>query len=352
MASKLVGKDDTTIDGSYNYDYFTIDRYTAVASGVCSNIRVKVSGNGNIRVAVYDVDGNRLAKKDAGTAVTAGWNTIHLEAPFNVTNGVVYGLAYITSAAVMGYDTVGGSVHYYKASDYDGFTFPNPAGSGFSLATNNTGIIAGWSIETYSETGRTQVILATGGKTTPAIFLNVANLQIILAALGEYDSMQAVYVETGKLQEILAAIGETDNAVFAELAKTQIVLVTAGESTIRVLNELARNQDIVVVQGSADLAIFDELALTQVVLAAITKSDVATWLEEAHTQVVLVVQGEQNTLIFGETASLQVILAMLGGWDFLVRHSLAGSISGGVPKFEVKHYPVKKHQIYGQEKLL
>ncbi len=350
MASKLVGKSDTPIDGSYNYDYFTIDRYTANATGVCNNIRVKCSGNGFIRVAVYDVAGNRLAKKDAATAVSAGWNTIYLEAPFNVTNSVVYGLAYITSAAVMGYDTVGGSVHYYKASDYTGFTFPDPAGGGFSLATNNTGIIAGWSIETYDETGKAQVVVAAQGVLTNlTILTEEAKLQVILAVLGEYDSVLFVYDETGKLQVILAVQGSADNATFLDVGHTVVISAIEGQADLAVFLETAKTQIVLAVAGSTDNAIFLEVALEQVILAVQDSVDNAIFLESGLEQVMLAVQGRTEILVLDETAKLITILVEQGSWNNLIRLSLTRSISGGPKKYPLKIFPVKTYPVYGEK---
>ncbi len=350
MAARLVGKVDTTIDGTYSYDYFIIDRYMAVGTGVCNNIRVKCSGNGFIRVAVYDVGGNRLAKKDAGTAVSAGWNTIYLEAPFNVTNGVTYGLAYIFNAAVMGYDTIGGSVHYYKASSYSGFTFPDPAGSGFTLVTNNTGIIAGWSIETYDETGRTQVLLAAQGvPTNLAIFTEEAKLQVILAVLGEFDSQLYIYDETGKLQVILATQGSVDNATFLDVGHTVVVSAIQGQADLITFLETAKAQIVLAIAGSSDNVEFLETALEQVILAVQDSIDNVIFLDTALEQVIIAVGGATAPFISVETAKLITLLVKQGSWNNLIRYSLQQSISGGVKTYPVKTYPIKTYPVFGQK---
>lgn len=133
---KLIGADDGVIDGSVGGGNYLLNKFIAVATDTCTNVRVKCSGVGHVKVAVYaDNDGYpgaRLAKQDASTVVVLGWNTIALEASCDLTNGVPYWLAVISDNAIVGYDLTAGLNYYYKAEIYATFTFPDPAASGIA----------------------------------------------------------------------------------------------------------------------------------------------------------------------------------------------------------------------------
>ena len=74
---------------------------TAVASGTCSEIQVKMnsdSSGGFMLRSPYIADASnapagRLAKQVTSTAVVAGWNTIALEASCSIVEGAAYWLA-------------------------------------------------------------------------------------------------------------------------------------------------------------------------------------------------------------------------------------------------------------------
>ena len=150
MTVKLFGYDDGTIDNVTGGDYFCLYKYTAVASGTCSEIKVKVAASISIKAAVYADNsgepGARLAKQDTPAACVTGWNTIALEANCSIVSGTDYWLAFISSAAQVGYDSAAG-VMRYKAATYSTFTFPDPAGTGFTTLTSTNGFIAGWGVE-------------------------------------------------------------------------------------------------------------------------------------------------------------------------------------------------------------
>jgi hypothetical protein len=128
---KLIGSDDTTIDGSIAPEYFTLYKFAAVDTGICSEFRVKCSGSGNIKAGVYDSDdgsgkpGTRLAKKDTDTAVSAGWNTITLESPCSVIKDHDYWLAINSNALIAGYDLTTGPGIAFKGYTYSSFAFPS-----------------------------------------------------------------------------------------------------------------------------------------------------------------------------------------------------------------------------------
>jgi hypothetical protein len=159
--SKLVGYDDGTIDGQTDSENFVLYQFTAVTTGTCSQVRVKVSNSVNVKVAVYTDNagepGARLAKQDTSTACTIGWNRIALEDNCSIVSGTVYWLAFNSDATQVGYDLTAG-VMRYKAGTYSTFTFPDPAGTGFTSTTNTIGFIAGWSTIRISVGGALTIV--------------------------------------------------------------------------------------------------------------------------------------------------------------------------------------------------
>jgi hypothetical protein len=159
MATKLVGADDITATGNEGKNYFFLNKFTAVASGTMTEFRVKSAVAGNVKCALYADSGGEpgalIIAMNTGQAVTgSGWQTLSFT-PTSITNGVAYWLAIcIDTAGAVTYKA-GGGTYRYKVATYSTFTFPNPAGSGF---TNYDGydIEAGWetaTAKTSSDTG-------------------------------------------------------------------------------------------------------------------------------------------------------------------------------------------------------
>lgn len=148
MTVKLIGTDDGTIDGAAGANLFLLQKHTAEVTGACSEVRVKCSDSCNIRVAVYADDagepGARLAKQDTGQACVAGWNTIALEASCNLVSGTVYWIATNCDQEYIGYDLTTGNYRYRTEAYADPFTFPAPAGTGFTTGTTVIFFLAGW----------------------------------------------------------------------------------------------------------------------------------------------------------------------------------------------------------------
>ncbi len=164
MTHKLIGADDGTIDANGTNDYFLLQKFTAVFNGTLSEFRVKVSANVNVKAAVYadsaGEPGARLAKKDAGTACTAGWNTITLEGTCSIVSGTVYWLAVNFDAPQVGADSATG-VYRYKVATYATWTFPDPAGTGFSSGTSYVHFFAGWGLKIYTVSSDNAIGLET-----------------------------------------------------------------------------------------------------------------------------------------------------------------------------------------------
>ena len=144
---KLIGANDATTFDNDAPNYLLIDKFTAEATGNINQIRIKCGSSGNVKVAIYadssGEPGALLNANNTSTPVVTGWNQISITLT-PVTAGTAYWLACISDPRCVGYVTPGG-IGRYKAATYSGFSFPNPAGSGFSSWAGYH-LIAGWGI--------------------------------------------------------------------------------------------------------------------------------------------------------------------------------------------------------------
>jgi hypothetical protein len=176
---KLIGSDDTAVDISAAANYIVMWKFTALVTGLCSEIKVKCGGSGNVKAGIYADSGGSpaslLAVNNSGQACLAGWNTITLSSPCLLTEGVDYHLAGISDAQIIGCDNVGSGAYYkYKASPYAS-GLPNPAGSGYSDSSVYRGIIAGWGVLVVSPSSTVQPI----SYGTPTVEVGAGGLTII-----------------------------------------------------------------------------------------------------------------------------------------------------------------------------
>lgn len=148
MAIKLVGADDAA-GTQLSVGQFTLCKFTAVATGNMTQFRVKSSVAGNVKCAIYadsaGEPGALLTAMNTGQAVDGlGWNTLNFTST-SITSGTVYWLAYmIDIIGALDYRTLTGATRRYRAGTYSDWTFPNPAGTGFSTTTNYADLEAGW----------------------------------------------------------------------------------------------------------------------------------------------------------------------------------------------------------------
>jgi hypothetical protein len=164
MTIKLVGADDAT-GSQQSVGYFTLCKFTAEATGYMTQFRVKSSVAGNVKVALYADNGGEpgalITAMNTGQAVDGlGWNTLSFTSTL-ITIGTVYWLAFIFDIqGAVDYRTLAGATRRYKAGTYAGWTFPDPAGSGFSSTTGYADLEAGWgeSGQTISPPGLSQPI--------------------------------------------------------------------------------------------------------------------------------------------------------------------------------------------------
>jgi hypothetical protein len=175
MTVKLVGADDITATGNEYYNNFILCKFTAVASGNMTEFRVKSAVAGNVKCALYadnaGAPGALITAMNTGHAVAgSGWETLDFTST-PIVLGTVYWLA-------IDFDTIGavtykssGGVLRYKTATYSTFSFPDPAGTGFSSLTYYD-LIAGWGTagQTYEQTfidglGIGEALLKTTSKT-------------------------------------------------------------------------------------------------------------------------------------------------------------------------------------------
>jgi len=161
-AQKLIGDDDATPAAATGANYLVMDKWAAAATGIVTQIKVKCTIAGNIKVALYGDNagspGALLNANNAGAAVVAGWNTINIPATL-VTLGTNYWIAYISSANCVGRISYSGGGLRYRALAYSS-DFPSSAGTGFYTSANNHPLTAGWACRSYiyTYTGSPQYI--------------------------------------------------------------------------------------------------------------------------------------------------------------------------------------------------
>lgn len=148
MTTKLVGADDTTGTDGTAANYFLLAKFTAEASGDMTEFRIKSGASGNVKCALYADSGGEpaalITAMNTGQAVTGGqWNTLTFTST-PITNGTTYWLALnMATASCVQYVVSGGSGRRVRAETYSGFSFPDPAGVGFSSYAGYY-LVAGW----------------------------------------------------------------------------------------------------------------------------------------------------------------------------------------------------------------
>jgi hypothetical protein len=144
-SQKLIGHDDASFSGYGASNYISVTKFTASATGTVTELRIKCSGNGHVKVAMYaDSGGNpgSLINSVGSTSVVSGWNTISLPSSTSITKDTAYWLAYISDTNnICGWVT-GSEPKRYKTWAFSN-AFPDPAGSGYSSGTSGD-LVAGW----------------------------------------------------------------------------------------------------------------------------------------------------------------------------------------------------------------
>lgn len=160
---RLVGT-DTNGTGDCGANNVAYCKFTAVASGTVSEIHVYARANGHVKVAIYsdssNAPGSRITGNDTSQAVTANqWNSLTI-ANTNVIKDTPYWLGLIcdTDGAASWLIDFGGRAAY-KAATFNGFTWPDSAGSGFTGPNDGSSYaLSGYGILTLSPGGVNQPI--------------------------------------------------------------------------------------------------------------------------------------------------------------------------------------------------
>lgn len=130
---KLLGNGDLSWNQYQSPSYFQVEKFKAVKSGTLKSIQVYFDGgSGNAKVAIYsDSSGspNALLASASGACVN-GWNTINIS-DVTIVSGTYYWLAHNVDCYWLRGVGSGGTAKY-KAATYSSFSFPNPAGTGFT----------------------------------------------------------------------------------------------------------------------------------------------------------------------------------------------------------------------------
>lgn len=144
---KLLGNGDLSWNRVQSPSYFELERFQAVKSGTLKSIRVYLDGgSAGVKVALYsDNSGSPNALLVSATASCVnGWNTISVS-DVSIVSGTYYWIGHITDDYRLPAYNSGGTAKY-KSATYSTFSFPDPAGTGF---TNDTWTFAhaGWGAE-------------------------------------------------------------------------------------------------------------------------------------------------------------------------------------------------------------
>lgn len=147
---KLIGANDLPCSINATGGYFCLCRFKAEDSGIVNIIKIKASGSGRVKVAIYaDNAGNPgalLNKADLSSAIMVGWNYISIPAT-PVFKDNYYWLAFNSDNTIICFSNAPAS-YYYKPAQYCNFAFPSMAGSGFFQLSSLTGLIAGGEADT------------------------------------------------------------------------------------------------------------------------------------------------------------------------------------------------------------
>jgi len=147
---KLLGTDDAVAIGPVGASYLLMDRFAAVAMGNVTQIRVKCTTAGSVKVALYTDStgspGTLINANNTGASVIAGWNNISIPSTA-VTLGTNYWIAFNSSVNCVGNSAFTGGALLYRAFGYS-TDFPASAGTGFTNYPGYHSLVAGWGVVT------------------------------------------------------------------------------------------------------------------------------------------------------------------------------------------------------------
>lgn len=141
-------------------DHISMSKFTAVATGSMTFFQVFGGSVGNVKCALYADSGGEpgalITAMNTGQAVIYGVNSLSFTST-NIISGTDYWLAVnIDTTAAVEEPALAGNTRA-KDATYSGFSFPDPAGSGYTAYTSSRINAAGWgelavapTVETHS----------------------------------------------------------------------------------------------------------------------------------------------------------------------------------------------------------
>lgn len=149
---KLLGADDATPTGTIGANIFVVDAWQPTADGFVTQIRVKATANGYIKVAMYydqtagDINyiKNLMNAVNTGVPISAGWNIIPFPTTY-VAAGRTYWIAYITDTNCVGYVSSGNNGYSWGGGpSYSDYMFEGVILIGSGRTPYGHSLIAGW----------------------------------------------------------------------------------------------------------------------------------------------------------------------------------------------------------------
>ena len=146
---QLIGSSPASLTYAQSANYIELERVQAVASGTLKYLKVKSGASCKIKAAIYaDSSGSPGALLVASTeqSLTGSTppvvNTVTMP-DLAIVLGTYYWIAHIVDKANGTYGNSDSGTSKYKGATFSGFSFPDPAGSGFSSETATWDLV-GW----------------------------------------------------------------------------------------------------------------------------------------------------------------------------------------------------------------
>jgi hypothetical protein len=146
-----IGLADPTYDNTANKDWFRCQKFKALKTVKIHTITIQSSLSAHVKVAIYADNsgspGALLRANNSSTPIASGSTDIPMS-ELLIIKDTYYWLAFNhdTNTSIRRVTTTGGS-HRYKAGTFSTFSFPDPAGTGFTEQTDRTVLIAGYGLE-------------------------------------------------------------------------------------------------------------------------------------------------------------------------------------------------------------
>jgi len=138
-----------------------LGRFQAIATGLMTEIQTYGTADGEVKIALYadssGEPGSLIVANNNGQSVTKNqWNTLSIPQA-NITKDTYYWLAFNLSVTSVITALSSGGYRRHKTATYSTFTFPDPAGSGFTSSGYRVSMGA-WGVCVVSPSGISQPV--------------------------------------------------------------------------------------------------------------------------------------------------------------------------------------------------